>query len=102
MTSKTDPQATPSESAAATAKPLVKRFFVRMSKRGKKVLLTLNGGAAFSDYELAYQGALASRKRHKWTRIVIDEVEFPEGSDEGVVVCTMTLTPPKKREDANV
>jgi hypothetical protein len=60
----------------APSKPKKVRFYVTLSKRGRKVALTLNGGVMFKDASLAFRGARGALKRDGWKRAVIEELWF--------------------------
>lgn len=82
-----------------------RRFWVKLTKRGKKTMLTLNGGVLFKDPELAMQGVWAAMKRDGWTRAVVTEAELEEVREvsDGVsrywkVIGTATFTPDKAKK----
>lgn len=96
--------ASPAEDAGPTPKP-ERRWYVALSKRGKKMSLTLNGGVLFKDPDLAINGARAAMKRDGWTRAVVTEMELDEvkPTSDGVdrfwrVIGTVTLTPHAKEK----
>lgn len=91
--------------ASPAASPRERRWYVALSKRGKKMSLTLNGGVLFKDPDLAINGAKAAMKRDGWTRAVVTEMELDEvkPTSDGVdrfwrVIGTATLTPPAKEK----
>jgi hypothetical protein len=85
----------PTRTRTPLTPPKKVRFYVELSKRGRKVALTLNGGSMFADPILAFRGAKGAMKRDGFTRAVIHELWF-ETATTWIVAGRAILTAPKK------